>query len=159
MKKNVLGAAGYRQSTLNHLLPDTVDHDIRNCMFTLVVELIDKLEIVSFGNEQIDEVAKLKSWRACSKDRTAAIKHISDKIGVFAAKKLNFAVANGEKVPDEWARDDYLVSLSAESMMLRWLACSLLPDFYQNCAKNEESFVVPESTTFQHFWAGCSENP
>ena len=44
-----------------------------------------------------DEVVKFKSWRACSKDRTAAIKHISARIGVFAAKKLNFAVANGEK--------------------------------------------------------------
>ena len=37
LMKKTLGAAGCRQSTLMHLVPDTHDLDITNCMFTIAI--------------------------------------------------------------------------------------------------------------------------
>ena len=96
-----MGAAGCRQSVLKHLVPDTLDYDIRNCMFTIVVQLIDMLQLEKFGDPTIDSVLEFKSWRACSSDRSSAIKHIADKIGMTAAEQLNLAVANGARIPEE----------------------------------------------------------
>ena len=60
---------------------------------------------------------------------------------------MNLAVANGGKIPAEWAEDKYLLDLSAEGKVLRWLACSLLPDVYrQNVADPDCHW--PEARTF-----------
>ena len=96
-----MGVANCRQSALTHLVPDTHDLDIENCMLTIVVELIDRLEIEKVGNPVIDDLLDFKTWRAWSKDRASAIKHISDKIGYTAAKQMNLAVANGGNIPAE----------------------------------------------------------
>ena len=133
-----------------HLVPDTHDLDITNCMFTIVVQLVDMLGIETTGIPALDKALEFNAWRACCTDRAGAIKHISDKIGSTAAKKMNLAVANGGKIPAEWAEDKYLLDLSAEGKALRWLACSLLPDVYRQNVSDPDCHW-PEARTFTTF--------
>ena len=117
-------------------------------MFAAVVGLVDKLKLdIKFTDEVLKTAAALTSLRKCSNDLHSAIRHISLSIGETAAMDLNARVANGEPIPTEWEKDPYLCSLSVESKLLRWMACTSLPHEYtKNC--DDETCLWPEHKTF-----------
>ena len=86
-------AQGISSRHLEQLVDSVIEVDIRNCMFTIVVQLSDMLGIYQTGDATMDLHLGFPSFRACAKDRDAVLGGLASQIGMSAAKQLNLEVA------------------------------------------------------------------
>ena len=125
--------------------PETRDFDLHASMFTIVVQLADKVQ-----PENLD----ISAWRKVAADRKKVCTNTLQ-CTEHEGKQILMEVANGASVSKfkDLQRNAiaFLDKLSTESRELRWLACSQLPDFYKQ-KNNQKKPGWPEATTFSLWW-------
>ena len=142
---------------LNELIPHTVDVDIANAMFTIVIQLVDLIGPFNFIDEELVELATFSSWRRCASDRPFVLRKIYDLIGDSVnAKELLVSIGNGASLPEALQSDDFFSKLRKESILLRWIACTQMPEAYAEAQEKSKS-EWPEATTFFLWWTGAED--
>ena len=136
------------------LLDDTVDFDIVNCVFVLLAQVIERLQL-----------ADKETWQ----DEIELLQQVAlDRKG-FCEEKLKMSVAEGKEVlrsmlhggspPAALSTNSAATRLVALARFLRWLACSAVPDLYSNLRSEEEGEARrwPEASTLAFFWQGVED--
>ena len=128
---------------------DLQDWDISNCMFCLTVQVVKRLGL----KLQIPE-ATMPTWTKYAEDSESVRDAIKAAVG-FDAKSVLIKVAHGGSVPEtgDHAVDELLSGISREGRLMRWLACSALPEVYAVAQQNAKKYPRPEATVFHYFWA------
>ena len=136
---------------LKHLLPQTVDIDIENCMFTIVSQLLDRLGPVVHPPPTAARHSAFgfPCFRRCASDRSGCLAEIGEGMSPVQKKALNIAIANGKVVPSEFEDKGYLCSLSAEARVLRWMSSWLQKDIYHESKAKRQ---WPEAYMFYLLW-------
>jgi hypothetical protein len=126
------------------------DVDIENCCFTLVAQLLDKLQPVLQVPTEI--AATLKR---CVQEREQICEN-DLRLGKEARKHILNMVLNGSGLPVGFTDNAFLKQLQTASRYLRWLACSLLPSVYESCKLNPQK-TFPEASTFTYMWTAVED--
>ena len=155
---NGSGAQSFSKVFRNIVCKNMRDFDFHASMFTIVVQLVDKLD-ASFN----DVLPSLKSWRAIADGRQAVCEDILQ-CSPVRGKALLLQVANGQAVS---SADDvcekgqkFLEELSKESRCLRWLARSQCPELYEKVKDGTHGFKQsswPEATVFSYWWYSAED--
>ena len=155
---NGSGAQSFSKVFRNIVCKNMRDFDFHASMFTVVVQLVDKLD-ASFN----DVLPSLKSWRAIADGRQAVCEDILQ-CSPVRGKALLLQVANGQAVS---SADDvcekgqkFLEELSKESRCLRWLARSQCPELYEKVKDGTHGFKQsswPEATVFSYWWYSAED--
>ncbi|CAE7221957.1 unnamed protein product, partial [Symbiodinium microadriaticum] len=155
---NGSGAQSFSKVFRNIVCKNMRDFDFHASMFTLVVQLVDKLD-TSFN----ETLPSLKAWRAIANNRQRVCEDILQ-CSPVRGKALLLQVANGQAVS---SADDisekgqqFLEDLSKESRCLRWLARSLCPDIYEKVKDGTDGFKQsswPEATVFSYWWYSAED--
>jgi hypothetical protein len=134
------------------------DFDFHCSMFTIVVQLVDRL-----SEKQACALLDLPAWRAVAQDRASVCTdrlHCTEQKG----KELLIQTACGQQVSvcSELDSDaqTFLRQVSEESRILRWLACSQLPDLWEAVKSGtcgHEKSAWPEATVFSYWWTSAED--
>ena len=140
------GAQRLSRSDLTQVCIHTMDLDISNCAFTLLAQLVDKLEIAS--HLPIFTFAKVKE---VARDRKAvcAAMGVSESEG----KELLTKTLNGGSIQNvsNDAAKQVLKQVAAEGKALRWISTHVFRDLHsQWCCEGVRKW--PESSAFHHLW-------
>jgi hypothetical protein len=134
-------------------MPNTIDFDIVNCVWCLVHQMVEKLELVrpQVFSQEIHTIA------VCANDRNESERQ-KLQIDSGTWKLLLIRALNGETITEKaLANNEFIIAVCKVGIFLRWLACSTMPTVYK---KIRESKVKdwPEATTFAYWWQGveCS---
>jgi len=144
------GAQSCSRRILKQMLPMAADLDIENCCFTLVAQLLDKLQPVLQVPTEI--AATLKR---CVQEREQICEN-DLRLGKEAGKHILNMVINGSGLPVGFTDNAFLKQLQTASRYLRWLACSLLPSVYESCKLNPQK-TFPEASTFTYMWTAVED--
>ena len=115
-----------------------------NTMTNLVVQAMNKLEPTQWL-----PMRELPHWRHYA-DHTARLRvEMQGNLGP-SAKRVILSVAHGSTVPqnDDVDTARWLKSLSVESRLLRWVACSDFIDLHKQFTEENKSW--PENSTFAY---------
>jgi len=151
-RRNVvnLGAQSFPRRALVHLASHTIDLDIENAMFVLVDQLLDMVAPSTPMPEELRDAV-----RQCARDRQRVCEH-ELRCSVKAGKPLLNATLNGKGLHPPLDANAFLVRLSKAARYLRWLACSMLPEVYQDYCQ-DASRRFPEASTFTRFWTTAED--
>lgn len=143
-------AQKFSQLHLRFLLPDVVDYDIHNCCFTILHQLIERLEPCMPCPPSV--VATLKEL-ATNRDAICV-----DKLGVTKpeGKQLLLEVFNGAHLAPQWQDNAFLKEVQKASFFCRWLACTNLPSAYVHCAGDAKR-KQPDVSTLFFFWTAVED--
>ena len=132
------------------LFDHTIDLDIENCCATLVLQLLEKLK----PNPPMPEEA-LKALRRWTDNRRLVCREelqVSDSHG----KKLVTAWLSGG-TPDKSFKDiPFARNIQRASIYLRWLACSVLAEDYEELETRSDK-PYPGATAFFYMWSGVED--
>ena len=106
------------------LLAGVLDFDIKNCMFTLVEQIADRLTIL-FDNP----AAKMPGVKRYNINRGEILKHLNSDRNV--AKQICISVFNGGRIPDELKGSEILLQLKDEGRLFRWVSASAQQEMHQ----------------------------
>ena len=152
-----LGAQMMTGRLLNELIPETTDVDVVNAMYTIVIQLVDAIAPFNFVDPELQDLATFSSWRKCAVDRAAVLAMIYDRLGEGVdAKELLVSIGNGAALPEPLMSEDFFVRLKKESILLRWIACTQMPETYKEIQEKGKS-EWPEATTFFIWWTGAED--
>ena len=147
-----LGAQKFSKVLRNLVRKGTRDFDFHNSMFTLVVQLVDKLQ-VCFPETLKD----ISAWRCVATDRDKVCTDTLE-CNVTKGKSVLLQVACGSSLcsDDAWPQKatEFLQQLSNEGRFLRWLARSQCADVYEwvkEGARGFEKSSWPEATVFAYW--------
>ena len=142
---------------LQKLLVDNVDIDIANAMFTIMVWLIDQLKPVQTSCSTMNKILEFDCWREVAKNRPAVLEKVVASMGISVdAKQVVVAIANGGALPEKLKDQEFFINLRRESILLRWIACSMLPEAHEK-ALIDPTVDWPEAHVFHLFWT-CIED-
>ena len=136
---------------LKVMLPNTHDLDIRNAVFTIAFQLVNKLGLKD-ADIFVEELAFLEKLAT---DRDGVIR---DELGASAVegKDLLLAGFGGKTPPAKLRGNECMAKLSSLSRVLRWLACSCLPDAYALIAETDKKW--PEASTLAMWWQRAEDH-
>ena len=122
-------------------------------MFSLTVQAVRRLGLKLNVPE-----ATMPTWTKYADDPETVRDAIKGAIGFnskWDAKSVLIKVAHGGRAPETGNRavDELLSGISSEARLMRWLACSLLPEVYAFAQQNLKKYPRPEATAFHYFWA------
>lgn len=100
--------------------------DIENAFFTLMSQLIHKLDPVF---KMPDDAAK--ALKRCAEARSDVIKELG--LPAAEGKKVLLEVINGGGPPSRLSEHDVIVGLRKAAIWIKWLAISNFPDLYSHC--------------------------
>ena len=124
------------------LLPDTADIDIKNCAFTLVVQMIDNMvldpAVLASVKPEMDVLREVAYTRGETTRQELSM-------AMNEWKELLLEVFNGSKIPDDLANNEFLKTLSSAGRFCRFLAMSQLPDTFAMVKANKAK-DFPEAT-------------
>lgn len=144
------GAQNVSRLTRAICFPDTADYDISASMFTIVVQLVDLVQ---------PEGVVIPSWRAVAANRRAVCAN-KLKCTEAVGKQILMEVANGAAVtnfPNIHKQGlAFLTTLSTESRLLRWLACSQLHAEYLQLRRSSRNHW-PEANIFAVWWNAAED--
>lgn len=140
-----IGAQKFPRRLLAVVAHHTLDLDIENCCFVLILQLLTKLELVTCMPEEYMQVIQ-----RCAEDRAGVI---TDELKTTAnhGKHILTSVLNGGAPPAGYEGNAFLMRLSRASKFLRWMACSVAPGVYSLCQADAER-TFPEASTFTFVW-------
>ena len=127
-------AQGMSQILQTMLLGHTLDIDIKNSIFVLLKQAVDKLEVqytIEVFKGCVDTLSALASDRA---------KFCREEMGVneVTGKAVLHSMVNGGACPDDFKDKPGAQKLRDLSRFLRWLACSLMPKEFEVVLENKE---------------------
>jgi len=140
-----VGAQGLPRRAACELLHRTVDLDIVACVFVLVHQMVRRLALRPAAAFE-DEMAVL-GLLATRRDALIAEELECD---LASGKALLIAVLGGQTIPARWQGNAFLARVRSAGRMLRWLACSCVPDVYSRAASDEAKWAM--GSTFAIWW-------
>ena len=124
-------------------LPHTLDLDIENCCFVLILQMLTKLEPVHDAWPAVQETLRL-----CAKEHSTVVSNRL-KMSLAEGKQLTQKIFNGGAIPPEHARNQFLIDLQTASIFCRWTAASLFPEAYTQILEYKER---PDVSILTYFW-------
>ncbi|CAE7414269.1 unnamed protein product [Symbiodinium microadriaticum] len=131
-----------------HVAADTVDLDITNCCFVLLLQMLDKLQ-----PQHSHWAGVRETLRECAEDRELAIRH-KLKTVPETGKLLLIKIFNGGLPPEEFSRNEFVLKVQKASTFCRWLAASLLPEVFQHASANRPH---PDSSCLFYLWSAVED--
>ena len=125
------------------LLPDTVDLDIENCCFSILMQLIDTMKPTFFP-------AAEKECLRCADDRAGVCKEMD--VPMQEGKLLLNSVLNGQSVSDTQKGSKFLKKLQRTSRCVRWLAAEVVPEVAEHL-KEEATRINPYASIVFFWWS------
>ncbi|CAE7421452.1 unnamed protein product [Symbiodinium natans] len=126
------------------VLQHTVDLDIENCSFTLLLQMLDKLKPQDPSWSDVRE-----TLRECVEFRTFTIQN-KLKLNVTAGKQLLQKVFNGSAPPGDLTNNEFIIRLQRASLFCRWVAASCLKDIaWASMLQFKEK---PDLSVLTYFW-------
>ena len=146
-----LGSQAFTRSLQTQLLPHTVDLDIKNCLFTIAAQILDKLQVVDAGHWD-EEIATIKTL---AEDRDRAIKeHL--RIDTPTGKILLLTVFGGSNLEDTMSDNLFLKNVSKAGKFFRWCAVSAMPDVFA-VLNTEGGKDFPEASCCNYLTQGVED--
>lgn len=147
-----VGAQSFTRRAQAHLLGDTVDLDIQNCLFTLMSQLLDKLIV----EPQMPNDVRSALDR-CATDRpTVCAEELQ--MSVEDGKKLLVSIFYGGATPERLRSSQFVQNLQRASVFCRWLAMSLFTDEYKCFASAESKKKNPDSSILSHLYFALEDH-
>ena len=133
------------QRVQRHALAHTHDLDIKNCLFTVVHQLVKRLDLEdpALFAAELEVLASLRDNRD-EMIRTQLGANVAD------GKAILHTVISGGHPPQDLVAHPLLEAVGRLSRMLRWLSCSILNPLYHENAADDTKWA--ESSTFAIFW-------
>ena len=110
----------------------TTDLDISNCMFTLLHQLVQKINVTPAIPSEV-----LDTLRQCANSRDVIATDVLQ-TSLAECKSMLATVFNGEQPGDRWKGHAFINRVRTLGRYMRWLACSVLPDVYQERVDNAD---------------------
>ena len=146
---NELGAQKFPQRAQMFLFQGTHDLDIENSVFTILAQLLPKLEL---SPSLPDELSELLS--RCATERAAVCGDLG--LSVPAGKKVLTAILYGGHPPKSLESHNIIQELQRLSLYLRWVAASACPnEFQQFCEDGAKR--NPDSSILSHVYMACED--
>ena len=130
---------------LASVLGHTTDLDIENCCFTLLLQLLD------FMKPELPQWAEVRATLVqCSQERDRVIR---EELGCQKSegKGILMKVMNGGQPPAQLQKNQFIKKLQQASIFCRWVACSALPEIYQEMQEDADR-EQPEASTLFFMW-------
>ena len=143
-----VGAQSTTRRVLTQIVPHTKDLDIENCMFTIVDQLVDMIEIRMPADLR-------ETLSMCAKERTKVCEELLN-TDMSTGKELLSSVMSGAALSTPWDKNPFLQSLQKLARFMRWVACSLLPDVYNVCLGHDHR-TFPEASTYSFMWSAVED--
>jgi len=140
-----VGAQGLPRKALLHLVPDTIDFDICNAVFTTVSQMIERLDPAHLSDFS-EEVALIRSL-AQSRETVIESQLRTDHP---SGKRLLLSVLGGMSVPEAYEGNATVEKLRRASRFLRWLACTCLPNTYNTLSRDDSRWSA--ASTCSSWW-------
>ncbi|CAK0806321.1 unnamed protein product [Prorocentrum cordatum] len=146
-------AQGCPARVLHAMLQGTVDLDIHSAVLTIVWQLVEQLGMAD--KDLVKE--ELEMLKRLAEDRGEALRGELPDMGPQAAKRFVLETIGGSRSFDADAMP-FAKKLQRVSRVLRWLACSALPEVYGGFCRDaalgdgEKTEKWPEGQTFSAFY-------
>ncbi|CAE6972000.1 unnamed protein product [Symbiodinium sp. CCMP2592] len=125
-------------------LDQTVDLDIENCSFTLLLQILDKLKPNHECWSAVRETLSL-----CSSERNKVIEE-KLKLPLSEGKHLLQKVFNGGTPPEELAKNLFIEDLQRASLFCRWVAATMLKNTaWRDLLQMKDR---PDMSVLTYFW-------
>ena len=125
-------------------LADTIDLDIENCSFTLLLQILTKLQPKHECCPAVKETLRL-----CAKERKHVIENTL-KLPLSEGKLLLQKILNGGSPPQELADNTFVHELQQASLFCRWVAATMLKDTaWPSLVQMKER---PDVSVLTYFW-------
>eukprot|EP00435_Cladocopium_sp_Y103_P028911 s785_g7.t1 len=146
-----LGAQKFTRRAQQHLLPHTHDLDIHNSVFTVMSQVLDKLQVDPALPQDVRSALD-----RCVSDRD---KVCSDELRTTReeGKQILTAVLYGGAIPQHLAGNQFLVRLSKVSLYMRWLAISLLEDEFHRFRSPSVNKKNPDMSILSHLYLAAED--
>ncbi|CAK0901364.1 unnamed protein product [Prorocentrum cordatum] len=146
-------AQGCPARVLHAMLQGTVDLDIHSAVLTIVWQLVEQLGMADkdLFKEELELLKRL------AEDRGEVLRGELPDMGPQAAKRFVLETIGGSRSFDADAKP-FAMKLQRVSRVLRWLACSALPEVYGSFCRGaalgdgEKTEKWPEGETFSAFY-------
>ena len=102
-----------------HTCRHTIDLDIENCMFTLMDQLVKRIEVSPLIPREIFDTLS-----QCANNRDDVAKHVL-RTSLAECKSLLTTVFNGGQWTGHFANHDFTDRVRSLGRYMRWIACSL----------------------------------
>lgn len=145
-----IGAQKFTRRVQQVLLPETRDLDIENSLFTIMPQLLQKMEL--------DPGMPAETWEAleaCWKDRSGLC---SSKLqtSTIEGKQLLVSMFYGGGCPKHLQRLDFVHEFQKAAIYCKWLAASALPEEYVELVKDEAK-KNPEASLLSYLYFACED--
>ncbi|CAE7603156.1 unnamed protein product [Symbiodinium natans] len=125
----------------------TVDLDVENALFTLMHQLITRLQLRPAPPNDVTETI-----RACAQDRDRVCKETLQ-LSKEEGKALLIKIFNGASIPDSVQHGKaFLQSLSKAALYLRWAVVLMFPDEYARFQEPDAEKNNPEASLLSHLY-------
>jgi hypothetical protein len=126
------------------VFPGMIDADIKSCLFTIVVQVVDRAGILLSGL-----VAKFTTVRELNDRREEILLAIDPDRA--EAKRICIATFSGQRIPLHLVGNDILKGLQQEGRLFRWLAISLRPNLHDDFIE-DSTRPWPDATSMHNLW-------
>ncbi|CAK0891385.1 unnamed protein product [Prorocentrum cordatum] len=150
---DVPAAQGCPARVLHPMLQGTVDLDIHSAVLTITWQLVEKMDMAdkNLFSEELELLKRL------AENRDEVLRGELPDMGPEAAKRFVLEIIGGSRSFDADAKP-FAKKLQRVSRVLRWLACSALPEVYESFCHDaaqgdgEKTEKWPEGQTFSTFY-------
>ena len=146
-----LGAQKFTRRAQQHLLSHTHDLDIHNSVFTVLSQLLDKLQVVPAMPQDIRS-----AFDSCVSDRDKVCREELN-VGREEGKRILTATLYGGSIPEHLAGNEFLIRLSKVSIYMRWLAISLLEDEFHRFRSTDVNKNNPDMSIVSHLYLATED--
>ena len=133
------------------LLNLTHDLDLENCLFSLALQMIERLDIVDkdFWAEELLTLEELATKRA-------EVCRVELDLPKTLGKLLLHQVFNGAAIPHAYEKNAYLMKVTRLGRFMRCLSVSLMPDVHSILSTSSDT-RWPEASCFSFMWQAVED--
>lgn len=146
-----LGAQKFTRRAQQHLLAHTHDLDIHNSVFTVLSQLLDKLQVFPAMPQDLRS-----AFDRCVFDRDKVCREVLN-VGREEGKCILTATLYGGSIPEHLAGNEFLTRLSKVSIYMRWLAISLLEDEFHRFRSTDVNKKNPDMSIVSHLYLAAED--
>ena len=144
-----VGAQSFPRRAQVHLLRETYDLDISNCVFTLLAQLQQRLQLTPSLPEDVQ-----KTLDACVSDRDSVCRDTL-KVSVAEGKQTLVSILYGAAPPEKPEDPTFIANVQKLSLYMRWLAVMLLPEEFEAFKSNGKK--NPDASTLAHLYMALED--